>query len=336
VRLGLLKVSVNNQAATSSANLSVDDLEAALRLLSAEERAGQTDWRKFIAQIVCAISLGIFILTIPIGLLVVWFNPRLGWGLFVAAGIAAIVFIALRNVNPTPSQIRATLGESLSKTTKTAWEKRSEALYLFVALLLLELLIGLVWLIYGLVIIGEVSLPSLALIALSVIIFWALVGIDMYREAKYLSQVSRLRDQLESRLKEVNETGSNEVPFSSEEINLLSQVETRVEMQHVENKVSQVKHERPDEKLYSIAITWEPLKYLAKLEPDAREAIREAWDEFQTDPKPPEAKPTLLRENEFIIRRGQYDIIYLVDDQKHRIDVVKIQEIHPEETPRAS
>jgi mRNA-degrading endonuclease RelE of RelBE toxin-antitoxin system len=166
-----------------------------------------------------------------------------------------------------------------------------------------------------------------------------LVGIDSYRESEYLLQVSRLRNKLESRLQEVGETGLSEVPLSSKEINLLSQVETRVEMQQVEDKVAQVRLERPDEQLYSIAIAWEPLKYLdglAEREPEARMAIRESWDELQTEPKPPEALPTLEFENGYVIRKGQYDIVYLVDDKKHRIDVVKIQETHQEEPPHAS
>jgi mRNA-degrading endonuclease RelE of RelBE toxin-antitoxin system len=338
-----LKVSTNNQAAASGATLSVDDLEAALRLLSAEKRAGRTNWHKFIVVLLESISLGIFTLTIPIGLLVVWFNPWLGWGLFKAAFISAIVFffVAIKwgEVAPPTTKIRATLGESLSKTAKDAWRKRSDSINTIIGLLSLPLLIGFVWLVYGLITTGEVILSSLTLIALPVLIFWVLVAIDNYRESEYLLQVSRLRDQLESRLQEVSKTGSSEVPLSSEEINLLSQVETRVEMKHVEDKVAQLKHERPDEQLYSIAIALEPLKYLdslAEREPEARIAIREAWDELPTEPKPPEAQPAPGRENGFVIRRGQYDIIYLVDDQKHRIDVVEIQEIHQEEPTHAS
>lgn len=332
----------SNQATASGATLSVDDLEAALRLLSVEERAVKTDWRKLILGLLEFISFGIVIFAIPIGLLVIWFNPGLGWGLLKAAVIAAIIFCvwAVLWGDEAPSkdkidQMRATLGENLSKTSKAAWEKRSEALDLFIGLLILPFLIGLAWLVYSLVTTGKISQLSLGLIALSVLILMVLVAIDQYRESEYLLQVTHLRDKLESRLQEVSTTGSNEVPLSSKEINLLSQVETRLEMQQVENKVAQVKHERPDEQLYSVAIAREPLKYLAEREPETREAIREAWDELQTEPKPPEAQPTLGQENGFVIRRGQYNINYLVDDQKQRIDVVKIQEIHQEEPPHA-
>jgi hypothetical protein len=336
-------VSTNNQAAASGATLSVDDLEAALRLLSAGERAGRTNRWKLIVALVSYILIGIVILACPLGLLVVWFNTGLGWGLLEAAVIAAIVFfvVAIKwgDVVPSPSKIYPTLGKNLSKTAKAAWEKRSDTLFTIFNLLFLLLLIGLLWLVYSLVTTGEVSLPSLALIALPYLIFWALCAINDYHEFEYLLQVSRLRDQLESRLQEVSETGSGEVSLSSEEINLLSQVETRVEMQQVEDKVAQVKHNKPDEQLYSIAIALEPLKYLESLaerEPEARIAIREAWDELQTEPKPPEAQPAPGRENGFVIRRGQYDIIYLVDYQKQRIDVVKIQEIHQEGPTHAS
>jgi mRNA-degrading endonuclease RelE of RelBE toxin-antitoxin system len=332
-------MSTDNQEAESGTTLSVDDLEAALRLLSAEERVGQTDWHKLIAMVFCGISFGIIISSIPIGLLVVWFDQKLGLSLLAMAVIAFIVFGALVRVNPEPDEVRATLGESLSKTTKAAWEKRSDTLYKIFGLLSLPILIGLGWLIYSLVNAAEPSLPSLALIAFSLIIIGVLFALDQYREAKYLLHISRLRDKLESRLKEVSATGSNEVPLSSEELNLLSQVETRVEMQQVVDKVAQVKLERPDEQFYSIAIAWEPLNYfhsLAEREPEARIAIREAWDELQTEPKPPEAQSKPGRENEFALRRGHYDIIYRVDDQKHRIDVVKIQEIHQEEPLNAS
>ena len=337
-------MSTNNQAAASGATLSVDDLEAALRLLSAEEREGRTNWRKLIVELVTDISLGIILFAIPIGLLVILFNPGFGWRILEAAVISIIVFIFMsfwQDISPSPETIRDTLGESLSKTTKDAWKKRTNSDTfgsIFISLDILSLLIGLVWLVYSLVTTGETSLPNLALIALTVLMFWAWFAIENYRESEYLLQVSRLRGQLESRLKEVSRTGKNEVPLSSKEINLLSQVETRVEMHQVEDKVAQVKQESPDELSYSIAIALEPLKYLDSLaeRPEARIAIREAWDELQIEPKPPEAQPTPGRENEFVIRRGQYDIIYLVDDQKHRIDVVKIQEINQEETPHAS
>lgn len=331
-------MSTNNHAAASGATLSVDDLEAALRLLSAEERADQTNWRKLIVALVFSISIGIVFLAFPLGLLIVWFNPDLGWELLKVAVIAAIAGIVgawmWGGIVSSQDQIRTTLDESLSKTVEAAWQKQIEALVKFVLLLIFPLLIGLVCLVYSLFTTGAISLPSLALIALPVIIFCMLNGIYMYRENEYLLQVSRLRDQLESRLQEVGATGSSEVSLSSEEMNLLSQVESRVEWQQVKDKVVRLKHESSDEQLYSIAIAPEPLKYLKSLaerEPEAKIEIRETWDELQTEPRPPEAQPAPGHENGFVIRKGQYDSIYLVDDKKRRIDVVKIQEINQEE-----
>lgn len=337
---------INSQETAYSATFSVDDLEAALRLLSAEERAGRTNWHKLAISLALHISFGVALVAIPIGFLLILFDQMLGWRLLVLAAIAALIFIIFNirwgEVATEPDDIRATLSESLSRTTKAAWEKRVETYdteNIIIVLLFLPFLSGLGWLIYRLGTAGEVSLPSLALIGLPVLIFWMLVALRNYRESEYMLQVSRLRDKLESRLQEVSETGSSEVPLSSKEISLLSQAETRAEMQQVEDKVAQVKHERPDELLYSIAIALEPLKYLnslAEREPEVSIAIREAWDDLQTEPKPIESHLTQGSENEFVIRRGQYDIIYLVDDQKHRIDVVKIQEITQEKNQHVS
>ncbi len=319
----------------SSFSLSVDDLETALDSLAAEEGAVGADRRRLIWNLITYIAFGVVLFACPVGLLVVWFDKAFGLRLLLAAGIAFVISAGFVG-GTLPRLGRLAEEDELAKVAKAAWQKRARTFYVSVGCLILPglvaVLAGLVWLIYSLVARHQVSLPALALIAIPLFAFLVFTAIGIYREFQYFSRVSELRGQFAERLQRVSSEGLEKVPISSEEMDLLSQVET----QQVVRKVAEVAKELPQRKWYSVALMPEVLGFLKGLPDKERYAIRELADSLQLDPRPPGAQPLAGLENTFVIRSGDYEITYVVDDSRQRIDVTQVRETSQGEVPHAS
>jgi mRNA-degrading endonuclease RelE of RelBE toxin-antitoxin system len=327
-------MSAQGQEAKQTINLSIDELDAALRLLSAEQQAAQAGWRKWVLNLIFYSSFAIAIIACPLGLLLVWFDAGLGWGLLIAAVIAIILFIltsrttldkAIRKIH------QAIEGSELAERAETGWNQQSQRLHLILGCGFIPGILGFLggvgWLIYGLIAKGEVSLISLALIALPILLLYLVVAIRRYQEFQYFSQVAQLHSQFQSRLQKASAEGLSEISVPPGEVELLGRIETS----QAERQVKKAAQELPElAKFYSVTIAPEPLKYLkdlTKQQHEARYAIREITDSLQIEPRPPNAQPILGRANEFAISSENYEIVYQVDDQRQHVEVIDIHEI---------
>jgi mRNA-degrading endonuclease RelE of RelBE toxin-antitoxin system len=318
-------------------SLGVDDLETALDLLTAEEGAVRADRRRLIVNLISNIAFGILLFACPLGLLVMWFDKAFGLGLLLAAGIATIVFrVAAFFKGAQPRLPVLSEEDEFAKAATAVWRKKVRIFYSSVGCLmapgLVAVLVGLIWLGYSLFAMHKVSLPGLALIALPLLTLLVFTAVDEYRRFQYFSRVSITRDRFNSRLHKVRTEGLNEMSISSEEMDLLAQVETKQAVR----KVAEAVKELPPQKWYSVAIAQKALGFMKGLPGEERGAIREITDALQLNPRPPEAQPVTGLENAFVIRSEDYEIAYLVDDIKQRVDVTEIRDTRGGEVPHAS
>ncbi|MGD8969346.1 MAG: hypothetical protein PVI07_17720 [Anaerolineae bacterium] len=312
-------------------DLSVEDIEAALLLLSAEERTLRPERRRVISHFVWVLSMGIVLVACPMGLLAVWFDRILGVALLVAAAIMVVLFFISgtgASLSDTSEQIRETIEQSaLGEAAKAGWEQRSLVGIIgwSFALGTLVFLAGIGLLIYGLVTARHVSPLSLAMIALPVLVVFLFLALDEYREFVYFTRVSRLRSQFASHLQKGSAEGADQVPVSSAQYDMLSRIET----QQVQRRVAQSARDWPQLKQAYHAVSFSPSlhKYLQGLPDEAREqrwVLRTVADTLQTNPRPPGTRPAFGYPNRFVTRRQGYDVTFSLDRDRQRVNLISI------------
>jgi mRNA-degrading endonuclease RelE of RelBE toxin-antitoxin system len=340
-------MSASEQVEHQADRLTLDDLEAALHLLSEEERAvgsgsNRANKRDLIALIVNDSVIGLMLYALFTGLIIVWFFPKLGFSLL-GIGILAFALLCITvstfgDFREKVNQLRGALqGTKLAQVAAQKWGSMfpyEGCLTIIVGLIVLG---GIGWLIFGLIARREILPSSLVLIALSFLIIVAANSVNSFREFKYFSQVSRLRERFQV---ELEGTGAEQPTFvlSKQEKNLLSEVET----QQVNRNVAKVLEEYSQQRaIYSIAIADGPLAYLGTLTEEERQQLREGVDSLQTEPRPDYAwpipvGPNGVPNNQFAFKNGRQVLIYLVDDGRERVDVMAISEAPREEVDHAS
>ncbi len=328
-------MSEREQKADWAIGLGIDELKAALRLLSAEEQTAGTSMHIAVFNVIAYLLVGVMFLSCPLGLLLVWFDKGLGIRLLVAAIAAFALFgISLtispvRNLTSTLSTLRKSVVASpLGEAAMAAWTEHSmdRAVGCMFALGMLVFGAGSCWLVYGLVASQEASPLSLALIALPVLVLFAAVAYNQYRELRYFSQVSALRSQVASRLESASEEGLSSSFVAAKDVALLGQIE-KTQVDHTAQKASQ---EIPGKlkEFYAVAISPEARKTLrlsVKQDSEKGHLLRDTVDTLQIDPRPPNAEPVPALTNGFVIVQGDYEIIYRVDDARRNVTVVQIQ-----------
>lgn len=196
-----------------------------------------------------------------------------------------------------------------------------------------------------------ITVSSLLICASAIFAIGLRVALSDYKEFQYFSQVSQLRERFQSRLREIS-SEEERTTLSPKEKELLSQVET----QQVQRKVGKVLGELKElpEVFYAVAIKPEVLDYLAGLAAVERNQLREVIDALQTDPRPAHAHPVPLTEaykkaadgsagtsseapsNLLVVQSEPHEFIYLVNDERQRVDVIGIRAIPHEEVGDAS
>lgn len=326
----------------------VYDRQTVRQSLAAEEREARHPIIKLILGLTASLAVGILVFALPVGLLVVWSDKLFGLRLFLAAGIAGIVLLTARQFLRTylPQLGGSRKAEKTAKPETDALEERTDRYEVFETLpiigVVLGTLPGFVWLAYSVFVAHKISLPSLALIAIPCLTWTGMKVIDLCREFWYFSRLLRLSDRFETDLKTKKELDvllDRGIPISPREADLLSQVEMR-QMAH---RTARTKETFSQLEWHSIFVAKEALKFLELLPKEqyakryaVRAAIREVIDSLQLNPRPAEARAIPENENVFVIVSGDYEITYVVDRGKQRINVTDIRDTRQGEVSHAS
>jgi mRNA-degrading endonuclease RelE of RelBE toxin-antitoxin system len=330
-------------------HLTVEDLEAALRLLSAEEEVGDADWRKLLFNFLASMLIGLLFFALPTGLITVWF--RFLWGLgLLGVAVAAYCLLTLtdsflqkKGTFSTTDLMRARIKESeLDEASHAGWARRDKGSYdeTLVPLAALIFVLGLVGLSYGLYgSHGKIIWSSLILCISSILAFITAFTLSEYREYQYLFRVSKLlrRFQEMSRTVRSEEAG---VKLSPKDEELLAQIETKQINRTIANALAELTQKPAT--LYSVVIEPQPLEYLGKLPENERNSLRNIVDSLQTIPRHEQARPFPPRgtedsaSNKFVIASGKHAIIYMVNGSRQRVDVIEIRYMPHGEVTNAS
>ena len=311
-------------------NLSVDDFEAALTLLSAEARFKPLDRRKAVITSISDIAVWLVIFGVAHGLMMLTFNVK--WGLIIL-GAATVAFFITGAAASSPDEvsnitktIRRSIADSkINQAAGVGWQKRELSPFLFLPIAFLFPL-TLVGLGYG----SYVHSTTIVLVSLIVGLLCSLAigvyyAIDEYREFQYFSLVATLGQKFQSRLSGLG--SQKNVAISSKEKELLSQIE----QEHVNRNVAKALEKYDETKeFYSIALRPSVLEYLGELPENKRNSVREVIDTLQITPRPQNARLVGLREGvaesptEYQLRIGDQRLTYAVNDEKLRVDVIGI------------
>jgi hypothetical protein len=310
-------VSEEKQDTEQSVNLSEDDLEAALRLLSDEERLGKT-------LFVFIVSLAIMVFACPAGVLTVWFERGLGIGLLIASAVAVVVFFAIIAGGSNPLEALEVVEQS-AKDSKTgqaiaARIKPSQVggvsslLGCVGGVVMLLFFPGVAWLLFDLFTIRKINLFSLILIA-------APVYYQMRRDYLHYSRVSRLRSLLESQAQKPGET-----TVSSEEAAFLGRVESQQMVREIKQAAPEISKRLAES--YAIETVPKARDYIRRLSAEQGEAalaVRQAIDALESNPRPPNAQQVPGSVDLLAIRKESSEIVYLVDDETRNISIVDVR-----------
>jgi hypothetical protein len=307
--------------------LSSDDLEAALELLSTEVSTTASDRRSLWTELLENVLVGAFLFGLPLGLIIVAFD--LWWGLgLIVAGVVALVLLAVTpesEVSDEVSRFRAALQDTeYVKAAEEVWLRRqSGTAGLLVALLMPAIvLVGTAWLVYGLVVNGDVQPFAILAIGVPSLVFWLWIALNNLQELRYYSQVSSIHD----RLQEHSQKAGEEVAISQVDLDVLEHVES------VQNKraVQEAAEHLPAiDQSYAISIAptaLSELEQLADQSPEEWSRVNEAILALQNDPRPEFAKRAAEVPAALKVLAGRRGVDYVVDDENQSVYVVSIEE----------
>jgi hypothetical protein len=324
-------VSEEKQDTEQSVNLSEDDLEAALRLLSDEERLGKTERSALRTLFVFIVSLAIMVFACPAGVLTVWFERGLGIGLLIASAVAVVVFFAIIAGGSNPLEALEVVEQS-AKDSKTgqaiaARIKPSQVggvsslLGCVGGVVMLLFFPGVAWLLFDLFTIRKINLFSLILIAAPVAFMFLLGYYQMRRDCLHYSRVSRLRSLLESQAQKPGET-----TVSSEEAAFLGRVESQQMVREIKQAAPEISKRLAES--YAIETVPKARDYIRRLSAEQGEAalaVRQAIDALESNPRPPNAQQVPGSVDLLAIRKESSEIVYLVDDETRNISIVDVR-----------
>jgi hypothetical protein len=320
----------------AAVTLSADDLQSALDLLSEEQRAGRRDRRKLALSLVNSLAVGIFLLCVPLGLLIIWFDTL--WGVaLLAIGAASLVVVGVtapRTPGEETTRLRKAMeGTEISRVSTEVWEKVAAPFEISLAITFFlggfAVLGGLAWLMYDLVTTDQVPIGAIALIVVPPLVFWTVFAVMEYRELEHYEDVSQALGRLRHASAQAEDQGLNEVPLTGDEFAVLS----RAEEQQAKRQIVQAVETLPQaaEQLYSLVIAQEPLDQLVSLStanPDAYSAIRKDIDRLLTDPHPAGSKVVRAgspSEGDVLVMDcGSRSVTYDVDEGDRRVSVIAI------------
>lgn len=306
-------------------DLSDDDVQAARRLLSTERSALRATFFFYLA-------IAVMIFACPAGLLIVWFERALGIGLLLASAVAFVVMLVIVIRKRAPLLDFLTQGQS-NKDSESGQDSAVKppqtgvgAIPLGCGFILTALigLLGVGWLLYGLIAARAVNLPSLIIIAVSVIVFYLLGYYQIRKDFLQYRRVERLRKKIESQ-----ESGETTVP--SDEVEFLAQLESVQMIRKVRQAAPEVRKQLDES--YAIRTAPEARDYIRRLSTERGEAalvIRRTIDALESNPRPLGAQQVPGSAGLLTIRTEGFVIVYRVDDDTRNISVVDIRGLDEE------
>lgn len=163
----------------------------------------------------------------------IWFDWRWGAGFLVGSGVAFLTVGLLPNSGmfDAAKTIRSTLDDTdlagLPQSLRDSKQKSEGVLLVIVVLAGPVFLLGFVLFLIGLFDGGRVLIVPIVLMVVASIAFATVIGIDVFRDYRYLTLIKEARSRLESGLSGAVATNSDEVSVSPAELDALSRAETR-------------------------------------------------------------------------------------------------------------
>jgi len=319
-----------------SRSLTAEDLGAAVRLINEGTSHGPTDWRGLALSLFGYAAGGGGIFGLIVGLVVVWFDSRLGVALLVGAGAGLAVLGVLTKLRPElvdterRGAIRAQLQNSaIGQASASVWRTRSfrSNLVMGIAIIIALSLVlcGFGWLAYGLVTKGQVWGWPIVLVFAGVLPTFLLSAVSNYYLYRYLSRVAQLRPVFEQRFERAV-AASEPVEVSQQEISVLADLEISQNRQQVAQAIAQLPKVRTS--FYGVVIDSELQDYLARLPEDRRDerqAAREAADMLQFDPHPIQSSQAPGQTDVRMMQAASCDVFYRVDDEKERVVITAVR-----------
>ena len=313
--------------AEQAVDLSDDDVQVARHLLSTERSALRVTFFFYLA-------VAVLIFACPAGLLIVWFERALGIGLLITSAVVfvAVLVVIIRRrallvdfLTLVRSNRDSESGQDSAASVKPSQTGVGIILlgcgFILVALLVL---FGVGWFLYALITTRVVNLPSLIIIAVSVIAFYLLGYYQIRQDFLQYRRVERLRRQIESQ-----QAGETSVP--SEEVEFLAQLESDQMIRKVRQAAPEMREQLA--KSYAIRTAPEARDYIRRLSTERGEAalvIRRTIDALESNPRPPGAQQVPGSADLLTIRTEGSVIVYRVNDATRNISIVDIRSLDEE------
>ncbi len=309
--------------------LSTDELQVALQILSSEEERQQAERRRFIRAFAFWACAGVFLFACPLGLLIVWFDKGMGWGFLIAAIVALIPFL----VGFATPQGRESLGilRQFDTVRDAQGDAYSGALgkYGFVASLLSLVMVaygaGCVWLLYGLVSSREPNPYAVGLMALSILILSIGMGILYALIGRYYQRVSDLRTTVDGHLKSAGAEGVTKL--AAEDIGVLSQAA----MKQAEYKLSKAESDWPQGQMghWALVVAQDAEETLRQLPMTTQVALSRTLFALPFDPYPVDAESVPGQPDVCTIDRENYAITFVRDEERRQLTVIALVQHGP-------
>lgn len=307
--------------------LSTQDVEAAVRYLAGEEARRQEERRRFRMTVIAITAAGIMTYVCLLGLVVVWFNRTLG---FVLLGLAALSMAVFTVINFSKGGKNAfedgfrMFSRGTKSSASTGQQPRRYVLGMMVAgLAFFSCLGGFGWMLYGLFTHGELGLPSVGLIVASIVIASIAMGLYAASVQRYNARVSSLREELESHLETADAEEAEPRVVTAQDLIVLA----RAERAQLRVELEEAVQESSDETAEGWYVYFpEQARSDIRALPDAEQfVVRDAIDNLQIDPRPPEAQPgTVGEQPAFWIELEGHRILYALDEAENTITVYTV------------
>ncbi len=312
------------QRQKQAVEMSPQDLEAAVRYLSAEEARRKEERRRFTVSMIATTAAGIMTYICLLGLVVVWFNRTLGYVLLGIAALAMAVFGAIsfsKEGKTALDGLRLSTRAPESKGLTGRLPSRYVLGMMVAGLAFLSCLGGFGWMLYGLVTLGEVGLPSVGLIVLSILIASTALGLYSASVQRYHARVSSLRGELESHLQAAEPEAERKV-VTGRDLSVLARAERTQQRIALEQAV---KSAAGTEEAWAVWKSDPARAYIRMQETTERIAISDALDALQFDPQPPDARPVAAGQPTYWIEVQGHRIWYALDEANKRITIHEIR-----------
>ena len=304
--------------------LSTDELQAALQILSSEEEQQQAERRKFIRAFAFWACGGVFLFACPLGLLTVWFDKGMGWGFLIAAIVALIPFM-VGFATPLGRESMRGLGnfDAVRDARGDAYGGAPGKYGLVASLLSLVMVAygaGCVWLVYGLVTSREPNPYAVALMVLSIVILSAGMGIVYALIGTYYDRVSELRSTVDGHLKSAGAEGVTKL--AAEDIDVLSQAA----MKQAEHKMSRAESDLPQgqKQRWALVVAQEAEEALERLPMATRVALSRTLFALPLDPYPVDARSAPGQPDICTIDRENCAITFVRDEEQKQLTVIAL------------